>query len=790
MKPKSKRRVYFDRTSIPVLIIAILFTALLLSQVYITDYIEKKADSIFLKSRHERIISILDITYNAISPLFAGSSSEIESNRRKLIAATSAVRTMSRTLKENNISLLMISLDGTLLADSETELVNSENILENRDNAGKYIVRELISSSLSLEPAFVKCDGKISKNDIGGIKSCSARTIPGLNAVLIAGLDLSLGYGDLSKAHIYFSRWSAFISFLLSVTGLAAIYILRSTNRRLRFNKTRFESVFNGIDHFITLLDKNFRIIAANRSFRSLFGTETSSFIGKHLKDMPFYKKDITSAELIDAAVSDAKTGIQNRYEIPCTDLEGNKKIMDFSVYPMTTGGRGGSYFIAEGRDITQLKEKENEIYRLAYYDTVTSLPNERLFSRLVKDLIESGNQMGAMLAVIKITSLSFVSTTLGFDMGDKMLRSFAERMSVFDRLGCPVGKLTSGNFCLFIPHFETSQEIVAVNEALSSIYGDNSLPLSFGGHEMHISITVGAAMYPNHGTTYDELLINAMTAREESKHSMTKSFELFDSQISKRLSRKGDIERELRSPGLEKHLSVDFQPQVQLSNNRIVGFEALARWNHPTLGSIPPSEFIPIAEASGFVERVFAHVLHSIGVISSSCDTSGAHISVNVSAAQLIDEKFPQKLTNLLNRNNLESTSIPIEITESLLIESFDAAMPMLRRLKALGHQIHLDDFGTGFSSLSYLRSLPIDILKLDKIFVHDVDINERSRSITSSIINISHDLGIKVVAEGVETEKQAEILRHLGCDYFQGWLTGKPISEECIIRAIESIM
>jgi diguanylate cyclase len=485
--------------------------------------------------------------------------------------------------------------------------------------------------------------------------------------------------------------------------------------------------------------------------------------------------------------MDDIRNGTIRRYEVICRNGNDEFREIDFSVYPVEQDESLPPLYIAEGKDIHDIREKEREIYRLAFYDAVTGLPNQKLFSRTIDKLLVSGDQQGAFVAVIKVGSLGFVNTMFGFAAGDEFLRAFSRRLAPFMRKGCFVGKLMGGNFGIYFPpHHEDGEDpaYVTLGEVCSPAAG----PLKFLTHEMHITTFIGAAAFPDHGLSYEELMKHAVAARDESKGNSSNCIEYFDSSITEKLERKRTIEQTLRSTDLEKLLDVQFQPQVFIADGSIDGFEALIRWNDPVMGKISPLEFISIAESTGTIGRIFSYVAERSAAFIAAAGRTDFRVSINVSADQLIDESLPSRLASIIDPYKIPYSTIALEITESLLIESLSGTLPMLTKMRNLGFQIYLDDFGTGFSSLSYLRHLPIDHLKIDKSFIDDIDRDEKSKRIVGSIVRIAHDLDISVVAEGVETEAQAAILKEFDCDLSQGWLTGRPLYFDDALSILES--
>lgn len=428
--------------------------------------------------------------------------------------------------------------------------------------------------------------------------------------------------------------------------------------------------------------------------------------------------------------------------------------------------------------DISERKIDQDKIKFMAYYDSLTKLPNRTSFMDKLNEqleLINSKNVEGAVF-FIDLDNFKNINDTMGHDYGDKLLIYVAKQFeSIIDEKDI-ICRLGGDEFILLHP---------CVNESEVEIYAKKIISLFnktfiVENKQMYITASIGVALYPRDGTDTSTILKNADSAMYKAKELGKNRFVLFDPEIYVKLKRKTCIERILRTAIENNELSINYQPQYDAQNNEIFGFEALIRLNSKELGFISPLEFIPVAEQCGYITKL------SLWVLNESCKQSVKwlnagykfkSISINISSVDLQQADFLENIKDILKNTGINPNIVELEITETVLMQSFDSSINILKKLMDMGIRIALDDFGTGYSSLSYLRKIPISTLKIDKSFIDNITSNKKEESIINNIIQMAHSLDLKVVAEGVETKDQLLILKERNCNYIQGYYFSKPL-------------
>ena len=431
---------------------------------------------------------------------------------------------------------------------------------------------------------------------------------------------------------------------------------------------------------------------------------------------------------------------------------------------------------IAERQDAqARLETKNKEIRYIAYHDCLTQLPNRaNFYVRLAEEL--QGQSCGAVVFV-DLDDLKMVNDAFGHTYGDALIQTAGTCIASAVGPQAFIARLGGDEFTVLLPDIHEEKQLSAVAE---TILTKLSQPVDVFGTRFHFSGSMGIALYPEHGSQVDELLKNADNAMYAAKKAGKNCWRVYDSEMGQAAYESVVLNNQLRQAFENNELMLYYQPQVSMSTGEIVGFEALLRWSHPARGFISPSQFIPMAEQNGLI--------HTLGkwVLEESCDfmrklngrgKSNLRIAVNVSPYQLCGDNFVNMVQQVLQNQGVSPQQLELEITESALISSMEESIEKLNRLKATGISISLDDFGTGFSSLTHLQRLPVQILKLDRSFIDSLLKDAAHRSLIACIIEMAHVLGMQVVAEGVETLEQRNCLREYGCDFMQGYLISPPV-------------
>jgi len=444
------------------------------------------------------------------------------------------------------------------------------------------------------------------------------------------------------------------------------------------------------------------------------------------------------------------------------------------------------SNYAAIFSDISQLKNDEEEIKRLAFYDPLTELPNRRLLNdRLAQELAITGRsgKNGALL-FIDLDHFKNINETLGHSAGDRVLVEVAYRLKLRVRDCDTVARISSDEFVVILTELNEQIEL-ACNEAryiAEKLQQTICQVYSVVNHKLYISSSIGIAMFSeNSDIPPDDLLKQAGTAMYRAKESGRNMLQFFQDSMQEAAMERMLIEKELRQALDENQLSLYYQPQVDY-HGTLMGAEALIRWNHPKKGFIPPDKFIPIAEECGLIQAVGAWVLEQSFIHLRQWDRLQVHLphlAINISPRQFYHDDFMGILGRLVKQYQISPSRIMLEFTEGLLMNDVDAAIDKIKQLKKLGYTFSIDDFGTGYSSLSYLKHLPVDQLKIDKSFVEDITKNEDDAVFVGTIIAIARHMNLGVVAEGVESKMELEFLKQNGCLCYQGYYFSKPLPE-----------
>ncbi|WP_052712272.1 sensor domain-containing protein [Domibacillus indicus] len=428
--------------------------------------------------------------------------------------------------------------------------------------------------------------------------------------------------------------------------------------------------------------------------------------------------------------------------------------------------------------DITERKESERQVKKMAHYDDLTSLPNRRLFQKKLGKALTASEKNGESFAVMFLDLDRFknINDTLGHNNGDLLLKKVADRLQHCIRQTDTAARLGGDEYAILLPSIKRKEaELIArrICEEMNHFFLIEKL-------DIFISTSIGISMYPDDGANAETLIRNADAAMYFAKESGKNNYQFFTSDLHRNISERMMLERELHRAIEEQQFHLVYQPQVDIASNKIIGAEALLRWNHPETGFISPADFIPLAEETGLIIPIGTWVLEHACKQNKAWQDAGLNpirISVNVSLRQFMQHNFVEEVERILERTGLAPEWLDIEITESMTAD-VSYAQKILNRLHSLGIHISIDDFGTGYSSLSYLSSFPITRLKIDQSFVSDL--TENRQAIVKTIIDLAQNLNLNVIAEGVESKEQARLLMALKCEEAQGYLYAKPLSSE----------
>lgn len=432
--------------------------------------------------------------------------------------------------------------------------------------------------------------------------------------------------------------------------------------------------------------------------------------------------------------------------------------------------------------DITDQRHAEEKLEYQAYHDTLTNLPNRLLFSDRLKKAIARSHRENTKLGVafIDLDNFKVVNDSYGHAVGDQLLEEAAERLNKTLREGDTVARLGGDEFAILVENISHEKDGAVI---LEKIIRNLSIPYLLMGHEMPVTTSVGMSFYPDDGKDVVTLLKNADTAMYHAKENGKNHYQLFDQQMNKKIMQRMKMENGLRKAIEQGGLSMVYQPKVLIKTGEIVGWEALVRWKNHNGNPVPPDIFIPIAEQTGMILALGEQVFHSVCAQTKKwldCGYQFEHSAINISARQIDRQDFPQFLDKCMCKYDLDPSYLCIEITESAIMHNISLAMINLQAIRAMGMRISMDDFGTGHSSLSNLKLLPIDELKIDKSFIDNVPEAKDDVIIVMAIAQMAKTLGLTIVVEGIETKTQLDFIESIGCHIMQGYYFSPPVSAD----------
>lgn len=528
----------------------------------------------------------------------------------------------------------------------------------------------------------------------------------------------------------------------------------------------------------IFVLDTQGNVSLWNPAASEMFGWSETDVLNQ-----PFPLVPDEGQEAFRAGFEDALSGkIVTDYETRWQQKDGS--LIDVNVWRAALFDASGeiSGIMAIVADITERKQAEAKIKYLAYHDTLTRLPNRVSFEEHLAGRVARAAGDGEPLAVMFLSLDRFkkFNDTLGHMIGDQLLKSVAERLTLSLREGDAVARFGSDEFAFLLRRMKEAEDAARFARDLHSILDP---PFTVEGHELYVTASIGISLYPDDGRDALGLLKSAGAALYRAKQSGGSNYQFYTADMQERALHRLALENQLRWALEREEFKVYYQPQVNIDTRQITGMEALVRWQHPDMGLVLPAEFIPLAEDTGLIAPIGEWVLRTACAQTREWQDSGfknLHVAVNLSPRQFQQPDLAPVVARMLKETGLDANCLELEVTESSVMKDAESAISTLRELKAMGIRISIDDFGSGYSSLSYLKHLPIDVLKIDQSFVRDMTTDPKDAAIVMAIIQLAHSLQLQVKAEGVETEEQLRFLRLLRCDEMQGYLFCRPLPVE----------
>jgi diguanylate cyclase (GGDEF)-like protein len=428
------------------------------------------------------------------------------------------------------------------------------------------------------------------------------------------------------------------------------------------------------------------------------------------------------------------------------------------------------------------VKKRTAEIEHLAYHDGLTDLPNRVLFEdRCTQALaIAQRNQNLVAVMLVSLDRFKKVTESLGHAAGDVVLTEAAARLQLCVTDGDTVARFEGDEFALLLTHVAETAELAETARAVSDVF---RAPFRLGSQEVYVSTSIGISLFPFNGKDTSMILRNAVAAQYRAKKQGGNNYQFYAADMNALAVKRLELETGMRRAIENNEFVTFYQPVVNLASGAVVGSEALVRWQHPELGLLPPGRFIGLAEDTGLILDIGDIVLREACARTRAWQNrgfAGLRIAVNISARHFQQTGFSERLVEILDETRFDPTCLELELTETSIMENTEAAVKMLGQIRKLGVKVAIDDFGTGYSSLSYLKHLPIDTVKLDRSFVMGATTDPDDASLVMAIVTLAHNLRLRVIAEGVETDDQFSFLRSLKCDEAQGYLFGKPMPAE----------
>ncbi|OCA88766.1 sensor domain-containing protein [Pseudobacillus wudalianchiensis] len=540
-------------------------------------------------------------------------------------------------------------------------------------------------------------------------------------------------------------------------------------------------SILDSLPVHIFIEDRQGRTLFANKLACEKNGKKLDELIGKTVFD--FFSPAI--AEEVRAHDLETWETKQLRIREAVVDFNGEPIHMLSGTSIIQGEEEGQEYLLGFSLDISERIEAEEKLERLAFYDPLTGLPNRRYVEHYGDGYLRTGEEVISALLIFDLDYFKKINDSLGYEAGDLLLQETARRLRTLETEHILAARISGDEFALLMSNVKEISEVSAMCEKLLERFRQ---PFAVFDKKVPISVSIGVSVYPEDGETLYSLLVHADLAVNVLKNKGKNGYQFFTTSMKESANQR--LEKEISlSQGLEKgEFVLHYQPKVYISTGEVYGMEALVRWNSEN-GLVYPGDFIDLAEETGMIVPLGEWVLREACRQCKEWHELGhthLKVSVNVSAIQFQKQDFAELTARILKETGLEPAALELELTESTVMEKPKEAAAILMRLQQLGVSISIDDFGTGFSSFSYLKQFPMNALKIDRSFIQNIEEEEADKAIAKAMISLARNLGLMIVAEGVENEKQMEILRKAGCDAAQGYFFSRPLDTSAFLDYI----
>lgn len=552
----------------------------------------------------------------------------------------------------------------------------------------------------------------------------------------------------------------------------------------------RFRSAVEASPTGMIMVNEQGLIVLTNAQTDTLFGYDAGSLLGQSIEMLiPPPLRNLHAQHMTAFMAHPGERRMGDRRELFARHRDGSEFRVELGLTPIV--GHEAQYVLASVVDITSRIQSEQRINQLINFDPLTGLPNRQLLNDRVNQAIHAAQREKRRLAVLflDLDHFKHVNDTLGHPIGDKLLIEIGQRIKLQVRDSDTVARIGGDEFVVVLTEGEENAAARVASKLLLSV----AVPYRIESHELSVTPSIGIAMYPSDGTEFETLYRHADTALYRAKQDGRNDFRFFTSEMNSRTERMLMLESSMQQAQERGQFHLEYQPQLSMDGNQVVGVEALLRWRHPDFGMVSPAEFIPLAESNGKIISIGAWVLRS-AVQQLKCWLEAGLppmvMAVNLSAVQFRHVNLPKLVTQILLEEKLAPEYLELELTEGVAMGNPLGAVAVMDSLHERGVRMSIDDFGTGYSSLSYLKKFKIYKLKIDQSFVRDIATDADDRAIVNAIIQMAHSLGLKTIAEGVETPAQREFLRQQGCDEVQGYFFSKPLAADRIPDYVSKIM